>query len=109
MINFFFWIRARDAVRAIKKRLQQTAGKNFTVFKLTLTVLETCVKNCGKRFHILVTNKDFVQDLVKLIGPKNDPPAEIQEKVIFPNNVDKFKLIIGYLINLGIKFNSKLG
>ncbi|UXI16015.1 Fringe glycosyltransferase [Sarcoptes scabiei] len=73
---------ARDAVRAIKKRLQQTAGKNFQVFKLTLIVLETCVKNCGKRFHILVTNKDFVQDLIKLIGPKNDPPAEIQEQVL---------------------------
>lgn len=73
---------ARDAIRAIKKRLQQTAGKNFTVFKLTLIVLETCVKNCGKRFHILVSNKDFIQDLVKLIGPKNDPPAEIQEKVL---------------------------
>ncbi|KAH9424812.1 TOM1-like protein 2 [Dermatophagoides pteronyssinus] len=72
----------RDALRAIKKRLQQTAGKNFTVFKLTLTVLETCVKNCGKRFHILVSSKDFIQDLVKLIGPKNDPPAEIQEKVL---------------------------
>lgn len=46
-----------------------------------LQVLETCVKNCGKRFHILVTSKDFVQELIKLIGPKNDPPAAIQEKV----------------------------
>lgn len=84
-LNLFIYIghySARDAIRAIKKRLQQTAGKNFTVFKLTLIVLETCVKNCGKRFHILVSNKDFIQDLVKLIGPKNDPPAEIQEKVL---------------------------
>lgn len=48
----------------------------------TLTVLETCVKNCTKRFHVLVTNKDFVQELVKLIGPKNDPPATVQEKVL---------------------------
>lgn len=72
----------RDAVRAIKKRLQQNAGKNFTVVMFTLTVLEACVKNCGKRFHLLVTNKDFVQDLVKLIGPKNDPPPVVQEKVL---------------------------
>lgn len=72
----------RDAVRAIKKRLQQNAGKNFSVVMFTLTVLEACVKNCGKRFHLLVTNKDFVQDLVKLIGPKNDPPAVVQEKVL---------------------------
>jgi hypothetical protein len=40
------------------------------------------VKNCGRRFHLLVTSKDFIQDLVKLIGPKNDPPAELQEKVL---------------------------
>src|SRR5699024_10222339 len=50
----------------------------FFVFQ----VLETCVKNCGKRFHMLVTNKDFVGELVKLIGPKNDPPPAVQEKVL---------------------------
>ncbi|CAG2160854.1 unnamed protein product [Oppiella nova] len=72
----------RDAVRAIRKRLQQNSGKNFTVVMFTLTVLEACVKNCGKRFHLLVTNKDFVQELVKIIGPKNDPPAVVQEKVL---------------------------
>ncbi|XP_044735026.1 TOM1-like protein 2 isoform X2 [Chrysoperla carnea] len=72
----------RDAVKAIRKRLQQNAGKNYTVVMYTLTVLETCVKNCGKRFHVLVCSKDFVQDLVKLIGPKNDPPTVVQEKVL---------------------------
>ncbi|XP_054714407.1 TOM1-like protein 2 [Uloborus diversus] len=72
----------KDAVRAIRKRLLQNAGKNYTVVMYTLTVLETCVKNCGKRFQLLVTQKDFVQDLVKLIGPKNDPPTAVQEKVL---------------------------
>lgn len=50
---------------------------------MCVQILETCVKNCGRRFHLLVTNKDFIQDLVKLIGPKNDPPAELQEKVSY--------------------------
>ncbi|XP_055930926.1 TOM1-like protein 2 isoform X2 [Argiope bruennichi] len=72
----------KDALRAIRKRLLQNAGKNYTVVMFTLTVLETCVKNCGKRFQLLVTQKDFVQDLVKLIGPKNDPPTAVQEKVL---------------------------
>ncbi|CAL8142672.1 unnamed protein product [Orchesella dallaii] len=72
----------KDAVRAIRKRLQQNAGKNYTVVMYTLTVLETLVKNCGKRFHILVCQKDFGQELVKLIGPKNDPPTIVQEKVL---------------------------
>ncbi|XP_032290871.1 TOM1-like protein 2 isoform X2 [Drosophila virilis] len=73
---------ARDAMRAIRKRLSQNAGKNNQVVMYTLTVLETCVKNCGKAFHVLVAQKDFINDLVKLIGPKNDPPAIMQEKVL---------------------------
>ncbi|KFB36073.1 AGAP006097-PB-like protein [Anopheles sinensis] len=73
---------ARDAMKAIRKRLAQNAGKNYTVIMYTLTVLETCVKNCGKAFHVLVANKEFIQELVKLIGPKNDPPPIVQEKVL---------------------------
>lgn len=44
--------------------------------------LETCVKNCGRRFHIQVANKDFLNDMVKVIGPKYDPPQALQEKVL---------------------------
>ncbi|XP_065338789.1 TOM1-like protein 2 isoform X1 [Cloeon dipterum] len=72
----------KDGIKAIRKRLQQNAGKNYTVVMYTLTVLETCVKNCGKRFHVLACSKDFVSELVKLIGPKNDPPTVVQEKVL---------------------------
>ncbi|GIY03625.1 TOM1-like protein 2 [Caerostris extrusa] len=72
----------KDAVKAIKKRLQQNTGKNYTVVLYTLTVLETCVKNCKRRFHLLITQKDFILELVKLIGPKNDPPTAVQEKVL---------------------------
>lgn len=49
---------------------------------LASQVLETCVKNCGKRFHALACSREFVQDLVKLIGPKNEPPTVVQEKVL---------------------------
>lgn len=72
----------RDAIKAIKRRLTQAAGKNYTIVMYTLTVLETCVKNCGKRFHALACSHEFVQDLVKLIGPKNEPPTAVQEKVL---------------------------
>ena len=44
--------------------------------------LETCVKNCGRRFHNNVANKDFLGELVKVIGPKYDPPLAVQEKVL---------------------------
>uniref|UniRef100_A0A8D9BS35 TOM1-like protein 2 n=1 Tax=Cacopsylla melanoneura TaxID=428564 RepID=A0A8D9BS35_9HEMI len=72
----------KDAVKAIRKKLQQYAGKDYTVIMYTLTVLETCVKNCNKRFHVLVCSKDFIQELYKLIGPKNEPPIIVQEKVL---------------------------
>ncbi|XP_059054036.1 TOM1-like protein 2 [Achroia grisella] len=72
----------KDAVKAIRKKLTQSAGKNYTVVMYTLTVLETCVKNCGKPLHVLVCHKEFISELVKLIGPKNDPPTVVQEKVL---------------------------
>lgn len=37
-----------------------------------------------------VTQKDFVQELVKLIGPKNDPPTAVQEKVLSLIQVSAF-------------------
>lgn len=74
---------AKDAVRAIKKRLQQIEhDRDFSITNKTLTVLETCVSNCSRRFHVLVMTKDFIQDLVKLIGPKNNPPIDLQERVL---------------------------
>lgn len=40
------------------------------------------MKNCGKRFHTLACSREFIQELVKLIGPKNEPPTAVQEKVL---------------------------
>ncbi|XP_056607666.1 TOM1-like protein 2 isoform X2 [Triplophysa dalaica] len=71
----------KDAMRALKKRLN--GNRNFREVMLGLTVLETCVKNCGHRFHVLVTSRDFIEGvLVKIISPKNNPPAIVQDKVL---------------------------
>ncbi|KAM3833093.1 target of Myb1 membrane trafficking protein isoform 1-T1 [Vipera latastei] len=71
----------KDAFRAIKKRI--AGNKNFHEVMLALTVLETCVKNCGHRFHILVASQDFVEGvLVRTILPKNNPPAIVHDKVL---------------------------
>lgn len=71
----------KDAIRAVKKKLN--GNKNYREVMLTLTVLETCVKNCGHRFHSLVTSRDFVDGvLVKIISPKNNPPTIVQDKVL---------------------------
>ncbi|XP_017540344.1 TOM1-like protein 2 isoform X5 [Pygocentrus nattereri] len=71
----------KDAIRAIKKRLN--GNRNFREVMLALTVLETCVKNCGHRFHVLVATRDFIDGiLVKIISPKNNPPTIVQDKVL---------------------------
>ncbi|XP_078096383.1 TOM1-like protein 2 isoform X8 [Mustelus asterias] len=71
----------KDAIRALKKRL--SGNKNYREVMLALTILETCVKNCGHRFHVLVANRDFVDGvLVKIVLPKNNPPAIVQDKVL---------------------------
>ncbi|XP_006800993.1 TOM1-like protein 2 isoform X3 [Neolamprologus brichardi] len=71
----------KDAIRAMKKRLN--GNRNYREVMLALTVLETCVKNCGHRFHALVTSRDFVDGvLVKIISPKNNPPTIVQDKVL---------------------------
>ncbi|KAM7386362.1 hypothetical protein PAMA_009132 [Pampus argenteus] len=71
----------RDAVRALKKRI--VGNKNFKEVMLALTVLETCVKNCGYRFHILVTTRDFIEGvLVRSIIPRNSPPLILHDRVL---------------------------
>ncbi|XP_030711994.1 target of Myb1 membrane trafficking protein isoform X2 [Globicephala melas] len=71
----------KDAFRAVKKRI--VGNKNFHEVMLALTVLETCVKNCGHRFHVLVASQDFVEGvLVKTILPKNNPPTIVHDKVL---------------------------
>jgi len=47
-----------------------------------LQVLETCVKNCGMRFHIFVAQKEFLQELVRLAMPRNNPPHFVLDKVL---------------------------
>ncbi|XP_068108172.1 target of Myb1 membrane trafficking protein isoform X2 [Hyperolius riggenbachi] len=71
----------KDAIRAFRKRI--AGNKNFHEVMLTLTALETCVKNCGHRFHVLVASQEFVEGvLVKTILPKNNPPTIVQDKVL---------------------------
>ncbi|KAM9393007.1 TOM1-like protein 2 [Pholidichthys leucotaenia] len=71
----------KDAMRALKKRL--SGNKNYREVMLALTVLETCVKNCGHRFHVQVANRDFIDGvLVKIISPKANPPTIVQDKVL---------------------------
>jgi len=47
-----------------------------------LKLLETCVKNCGKRFHLHIATKEFMQEMIKIISPKYNPSVELQNTVL---------------------------
>lgn len=41
------------------------------------------MKNCGYRFHVLVSSRDFVEGvLVRTILPRNDPPLVVYERIL---------------------------
>ncbi|MBN3311249.1 GGA1 protein, partial [Amia calva] len=50
-----------------------------------LTVLETCMKNCGKRFHSEVGKFRFLNELIKVVSPKylgSRAPEKVKGKVL---------------------------
>lgn len=51
------------------------------------------MKNCGYRFHILVTTRDFVEGvLVRSIIPRNNPPLVVHDRVLSIVQVRNIKL-----------------
>ena len=54
---------------AFRKRLTGSS-KNFHIINLTLTLIETTVKNCGLRLHTKIAQKDFLKDLMSVINAK---------------------------------------
>ncbi|KAG7460042.1 hypothetical protein MATL_G00217020 [Megalops atlanticus] len=50
-----------------------------------LMVLETCMKNCGKRFHSEVGKFRFLNELIKVVSPKylgTRAPEQVKRKVL---------------------------
>lgn len=40
------------------------------------------MKNCGKRFHVCIATKEFMQEMIKIISPKYNPSVELQNTVL---------------------------
>ncbi|VDP65972.1 unnamed protein product [Echinostoma caproni] len=72
----------KEAVRAIRKRITSSAGKDHVAIWYTLILLEACIKNCGRRFHSQIASKEFLHDFLKLLSPKNEPSQQMQTKVL---------------------------
>ncbi|XP_034047189.1 ADP-ribosylation factor-binding protein GGA3 isoform X1 [Thalassophryne amazonica] len=50
-----------------------------------LTVLEACMKNCGRRFHNEVAKYRFLNELIKVVSPKymgDSAPEKVKMKII---------------------------
>ncbi|XP_074864826.1 ADP-ribosylation factor-binding protein GGA1 isoform X3 [Carettochelys insculpta] len=50
-----------------------------------LTVLETCMKNCGERFHDEVGKFRFLNELIKVVSPKylgSRTPEKVKSKIL---------------------------
>lgn len=53
------------------------------------------MKNCGYRFHILVTTRDFIEVvLVRSIIPRNSPPLVVHDRVLSIIQVRKMVTLI---------------
>ncbi|XP_072339935.1 LOW QUALITY PROTEIN: TOM1-like protein 1 [Scyliorhinus torazame] len=71
----------KDAVKALKKRI--AGNRNYQEVQLSLTLVESCMRNCGPRFRSLVVRKDFVRDvLAKMLKPKYNAPIDIQNHIL---------------------------
>ncbi|CAM8895343.1 unnamed protein product [Rhodiola kirilowii] len=68
---------AKDVVKGLKRRLR---SKNPKVLLLTLTLLETIVKNCGDAVHIHVVEKNVLNEMFKLVKKKTD--FHVKEKIL---------------------------
>ncbi|GIY41301.1 signal transducing adapter molecule 1 [Caerostris darwini] len=72
---------AKFCLKAILKRLHHNVP---IVVMHTLTLLDACVKNCDRRFLLLVASSEFTNEVRKLLGKMN-PEAETKLKQLLHN------------------------
>lgn len=61
-----------QATRAIRKKLQKSSGDSPKSAFSTLTILENCVKHCGREFVALVCQVEYIEDIVNIILTTNN-------------------------------------
>ncbi|KAJ0258797.1 TOM1-like protein 6 [Hirschfeldia incana] len=75
-VNSLHW-QAKDVVKALKKRMQH---KSPRVQQLSLTLLETLVKNCGDYLHHQVAEKNILGEMIKMVKKKSD--MQVRDKIL---------------------------
>ncbi|XP_074311869.1 TOM1-like protein 6 [Silene latifolia] len=76
LCNSNHWM-AKDMLKSVKRRLQH---KNPKVQLLTLTLLETMVKNCGEYIHFQIAERKILDELIKIVKKKGD--MHVRDKIL---------------------------
>eukprot|EP00126_Sphaerothecum_destruens_P015854 Sdes_comp9922_c0_seq1m1464 len=69
---------AKDAIKSVRRRLQH---RNPNVVLLTLTALETIVKNCGVEVHREISSKSFMDEWKEFCSPRMRNPEKVVTKM----------------------------
>ncbi|RMZ85444.1 hypothetical protein DV737_g850, partial [Chaetothyriales sp. CBS 132003] len=63
--------------------VQLVNHRNPNVSLLALALLDNCVKNCGYPFHLQISTKDFLNELVRRFPERPPPrPSRVQNKIL---------------------------
>ncbi|CAK7272114.1 ARF-binding protein [Sporothrix epigloea] len=70
----------RDAATAI---VDYVNHRNANVALLALNLLDICVKNCGYPFHLQISTREFLNELVRRFPERPPPrPTRVQQKIL---------------------------